>query len=92
MMVIEPEMQRIYSLIAGRLLWEPDFIHSLMKNPKKALKDTLEDAGISPSDDVMKQLLADFDKVKVKSNDGYGLILSLSTDYMANGPENMDMV
>jgi hypothetical protein len=53
----------IYSLIAGRLVWDPYFVTSLMEHPDQALRDTLLRVNYEytePEIDSLKNTLDDY--------------------------------
>ena len=80
----------LYSLVAGRLIWDPHFVTSLIENPKHALTDTLIKANITPTPELLQPLLATLEGVK--ESPGYDELLKLATDYLALGPSMVAVV
>jgi len=83
MYIEEVPVSNIYSLIAGRLIWDPLFADSLMENPEKALIETFERAGITPTEELLNPLVYQIEYYINKV--GFDILKQHSTEYMLSG-------
>ena len=72
--------KNLYEIIAGRLVWDPTFQPALMQNPRKALRETLSQAGINPTPDILNPLVDEL-KAFIRAN-GSHMLLPISEDYL----------
>jgi hypothetical protein len=85
----EPQSTDVHSLIAGRLLWDPHFITSLMENPRQAIIDTLVKGGVEPDDMLVNDLMAELEDFEGRF--GYDNLIPAANNHMLKGP-SADMV
>ena len=80
-----PSQPDYYSIIAKRIVSDPEFVIKLIKDPQPALKEALETAGLHPTAALINELSAMLEQFKTTV--GYEYITRNSRDYLADRPE-----
>lgn len=79
------EDEKLYYLLAGRLLWDDHFVKNLIEEPKHAITDTLLKAHIEFSDDQVENLVNELEEFNAEH--GLENILTTTKDYFSKRPE-----
>jgi hypothetical protein len=84
-----PQDTDVHSLIAGRLIADPNFVTSLMQNPRQALNDALVNGNVTPDDMLINDLVAELEAFE--GTHGFNQLVTAAQGYMTKG-EKAEMV
>ena len=75
----------LYAVIAERLVKDPTFQTTLLQKPRLALRETLSQAGIKPTRDILNPLVSELNAFITENGDE--MLVPKSEEYLGKVPE-----